>query len=99
MKSISEVISKFFKWFIVMLVKFYQAAISPYIGSNCRHSPTCSNYMIEAVNEWGAVKGVWLGIKRISKCHPWGKSGHDPVPKRNEKPKHSENQVSRSPKS
>ncbi len=65
-----------------MLVKFYQAAISPYLGSHCRHSPTCSYYMIEAVEEWGVLKGVWLGLKRIGKCHPWGTSGHDPVPKK-----------------
>lgn len=82
MKSITEIISSALRWVIVILVKFYQAAISPYLGSNCRHSPTCSNYMIEAVEEWGALKGLWLGLKRIGKCHPWGTSGNDPVPKR-----------------
>ena len=68
---------------IVGLVRFYQLAISPYLGRTCRYSPTCSQYMIEAVNEWGTIKGFWLGIKRISRCHRWGGHGHDPVPKNN----------------
>nr|WP_234572631.1 membrane protein insertion efficiency factor YidD [Rhodohalobacter sp. 614A] len=70
---------------MISLVKFYQFAISPYLGSNCRHTPTCSNYMVEAIQEWGAAKGFWLGLKRILKCHPWGTSGYDPVPKKNPK--------------
>lgn len=68
---------------LITLFKFYQLAISPYLGSNCRHTPTCSNYMIEAIREWGAAKGFWLGTKRILKCHPWGTSGYDPVPRKN----------------
>lgn len=68
---------------IVGLVRFYQLAISPYSGRTCRYSPTCSQYMIEAVNEWGTIKGFWLGIKRISRCQPWGGHGYDPVPKNN----------------
>ena len=71
-----------FSKFIVGLVRFYQLAISPWMGSSCRYSPTCSQYMIEAVNEWGPLKGFWLGIKRIGRCHPWGDHGHDPVPPR-----------------
>ena len=70
-----------FSKIIVGLVRFYQLAISPWMGSSCRYSPTCSQYMIEAVNEWGPLKGFWLGIKRIGRCHPWGDHGHDPVPK------------------
>jgi uncharacterized protein len=86
LKSIAEFIGRFVKWILISLVKLYQASISPYIGSNCRHVPTCSNYMIEAIREWGALKGTWLGIKRIGKCHPWGTSGHDPVPKKENLP-------------
>lgn len=72
-----------FSKFIIGLVRFYQIAISPWIGSSCRYSPTCSQYMIEAVNEWGSLKGFWLGIKRIGRCHPWGGEGFDPIPKKN----------------
>jgi len=53
------------------------------LGQNCRHVPTCSNYAIEAIQEWGVIKGAWLGIKRIAKCNPWGTSGVDPVPEKN----------------
>lgn len=66
---------------LIWMVRFYRAAISPYLGSSCRHTPTCSGYMIEAVEEWGFLKGGWLGLKRFSRCHPWGTSGYDPVPK------------------
>ena len=70
-----------FSMVIVGLVKFYQLAISPWLGKSCRYSPTCSQYMIEAVQEWGPLRGFWMGIKRIGRCHPWGGHGFDPVPK------------------
>jgi putative membrane protein insertion efficiency factor len=79
------IISKIGRGIIIGLVRFYQGAISPYLGRSCRYSPTCSQYMIEAVNEWGALKGFWLGIKRIGRCHPLGGHGHDPVPKNEQK--------------
>ena len=66
----------------VVLVRFYQIAISPLLGSNCRYTPTCSHYMLEALKTHGLIKGLYLGIKRISRCHPWGGSGYDPVPKK-----------------
>lgn len=66
-------------------IRIYQAVISPLLGQNCRHQPTCSQYTIEAITEWGVFKGIWLGMKRISKCHPWGTSGYDPVPKNENK--------------
>ena len=65
----------------IFLVKAYQITISPLIGSNCRFQPTCSQYMIEAIDNHGVMKGLSLGIKRICKCHPFGSSGYDPVPK------------------
>lgn len=58
----------------------YQVLISPLLGKSCRFQPTCSAYMIDAINEWGVFKGIFLGLKRILKCHPWGSHGHDPVP-------------------
>lgn len=64
----------------VYMIKFYQAAISPYFPASCRYTPSCSQYSLEAIIEYGLIKGSWLGIKRISRCHPWGGKGHDPVP-------------------
>ncbi|WP_413532334.1 membrane protein insertion efficiency factor YidD [Empedobacter brevis] len=66
----------------ILLVRFYQLAISPWMGNNCRYQPTCSSYMIEALKEHGLLKGLWLGTKRIGRCHPWGGHGYDPVPKK-----------------
>jgi uncharacterized protein len=72
--------------FLILFVRLYQGLISPWFPSSCRHEPTCSSYTIQAIKIWGPFKGVWLGIKRLSKCHPWGTKGCDPVP---EKPKKS----------
>ncbi|MBS1928744.1 MAG: membrane protein insertion efficiency factor YidD [Chitinophagaceae bacterium] len=64
----------------VLLIKFYQYVISPVIGPKCRFTPTCSNYALDAFRKHGLIKGFWLSIKRISRCHPWGGHGYDPVP-------------------
>ncbi|KAA5538381.1 MAG: membrane protein insertion efficiency factor YidD [Myroides sp.] len=64
----------------VVLIRFYQLVISPLTPPSCRFTPTCSHYTLEALKKHGLFKGSWLGIKRIAKCHPWGKSGYDPVP-------------------
>jgi putative membrane protein insertion efficiency factor len=66
--------------FLVTLIKAYQYIISPFIGPSCRFIPTCSEYTIEAVNKYGVIKGFWLGIKRILRCHPWNRGGYDPLP-------------------
>ena len=65
---------------LVFLIKIYQFLISPIIGKNCRFNPTCSNYALEALKKHGLFLGMYYSIIRISKCHPWGGSGHDPVP-------------------
>lgn len=70
---------------LILLVRIYQSTISPWFPATCRHQPTCSGYTIEAIKEWGPIKGAWLGVKRIGKCHPWGTFGFDPVPKKNKK--------------
>ena len=64
----------------IILVRFYQAAISPFTPATCRFEPTCSSYTIQALEKHGLFKGGWLALKRIFSCHPWGKSGYDPVP-------------------
>jgi len=71
---------KILNYLLIVPIKLYQILLSPLIGPSCRFTPTCSNYAIEAINKHGPFKGFWLAIKRISKCHPWGDSGHDPVP-------------------
>ena len=70
---------------LILLVRFYQWVISPILPASCRYTPTCSAYMIEALQVWGPIKGTYLGVKRIASCNPWGGCGHDPVPQRNEK--------------
>lgn len=65
-----------------MLIRFYQLAISPWLGKNCRFTPTCSQYVLEAFQEHGFFVGFWLGMKRVFRCQPWGGCGHDPVPKK-----------------
>ena len=69
----------------VLLVRFYQVAISPYTPPSCRYEPTCSQYTIEALRKRGLITGLWLSLKRIFTCHPWGGSGYDPVPNKNNK--------------
>lgn len=71
---------------LILLVKGYKLILSPVLhtlggpGSGCRFTPTCSEYAIEALEKHGALKGGWLALKRIARCHPWGGHGHDPVP-------------------
>jgi uncharacterized protein len=62
------------------LIRFYQLAISPWLGPSCRFTPTCSHYGLEAFKKYGVFKGFWLTVKRIARCHPWGGHGYDPVP-------------------
>lgn len=63
----------------ILLIRFYQLAISPYLGPNCRYTPTCSAYAIQAIEKYGALKGGWMAFKRILRCHPFHKGGYDPV--------------------
>lgn len=61
-------------------IHFYRACISPMLPPSCRYTPTCSQYALEALQVHGPIRGTWLAIKRIARCHPWGGSGYDPVP-------------------
>jgi putative membrane protein insertion efficiency factor len=66
----------------ILPVRFYQKCISPFTPPSCRFQPSCSQYMVDSIQEWGVVKGIWMGIKRFFRCHPWSEGGHDPVPKK-----------------
>lgn len=65
---------------LVGVLRFYQRAISPMLPPSCRYEPTCSEYMLQAVVKYGVLKGVWQGLKRVSRCHPFHEGGYDPVP-------------------
>lgn len=66
----------------VFLIRAYQWLLSPFIRQNCRYLPSCSQYAIEAIRQHGVTRGLWLALRRVGRCHPWGSSGYDPVPER-----------------
>lgn len=65
---------------LLLLIKAYRFLISPMLGPSCRFTPTCSEYAVEALKKYGALKGMWLSIKRVGRCHPWHDGGYDPLP-------------------
>jgi hypothetical protein len=65
---------------LIFMIKVYQVTLSPLLGRQCRYLPTCSAYAAEALERFGVRRGVWLALKRLGRCHPWGGSGYDPVP-------------------
>ena len=73
-------LKKGLKAVVILLIKIYQKAVSPWTPASCRYNPTCSSYSIDAFQKHGLWKGFVLTIKRICSCHPWGGSGYDPVP-------------------
>jgi uncharacterized protein len=75
-----KLLNKLFGFIFLMLIKIYQNLISPLTGASCRFTPSCSQYGVEAIRKYGSFKGGWLTLKRIGKCHPWGKHGYDPLP-------------------
>ncbi len=68
------------KKLLILPIRFYQLYVSPMLPPACRFTPTCSQYAIEAIQKHGALKGLWLALRRLLRCHPWGGSGYDPVP-------------------
>lgn len=75
-------------WIVRFFIRAYQIAVSPILsllggpGSGCRFTPTCSAYFLEAVEKFGIVRGSWLGLRRLARCHPWGGCGFDPIPEK-----------------
>ncbi|HMP41724.1 MAG TPA: membrane protein insertion efficiency factor YidD [Roseiflexaceae bacterium] len=68
------------RWLFLGLIRFYQRYLSPLLPPSCIYSPSCSKYTYQAIEKYGALRGSYLGIRRILRCHPWAQGGHDPVP-------------------
>ncbi len=79
---------------LILLIRVYQVCLSGFLGGNCRFHPSCSAYWIEALRLHGTCHGVWLGVKRLARCHPWHPGGEDPVPLPGPADKQRERQVS-----
>jgi putative membrane protein insertion efficiency factor len=71
-----------FKAIAIFIIKVYQYCISPLLGNNCRFYPSCSQYSVQAIERFGVIKGSYLSIRRLLKCHPWHEGGEDPVPEK-----------------
>ena len=80
MKQLWRYVEMVLKWLMLTPIIFYQRCISPFTPAACRFTPTCSQYAKEAIQKYGPFKGLWLAIRRILRCNPWGGSGYDPVP-------------------
>lgn len=78
--NLAQLIDHAVAWLLTLPVIFYRRCISPLTPPSCRFTPTCSEYALQALKKHGAIKGSWLTIKRLLRCHPWGGSGYDPVP-------------------
>lgn len=73
-------LKKAVRWIAAVPIHIYRYTLSPLIGPRCRYAPSCSEYAVEAIQRHGVIKGIWLGFRRICRCHPLGGSGYDPVP-------------------
>lgn len=76
----AEIVKQITIFPFIVLIKFYRVCISPYKPPTCRFTPTCSEYALQAFRKWGPLKGLYLTVRRLLRCHPWGGSGYDPVP-------------------
>ena len=81
-----EAFGRLLAWPLLLLVSLYRLTVSPWLGNNCRFEPSCSAYALQALRVHGAFRGSWLTIQRIGRCHPWGGSGYDPVPEKEQDP-------------
>lgn len=80
LKKVGNSAALLLKNICLLLIRFYQVCISPWLGANCRYRPTCSAYTFEAIQKYGPIKGTWMGMKRIGRCRPGVPGGYDPVP-------------------
>lgn len=82
MRAVRSILSRAAVFLIECVIRFYQVAVRPLLIGSCKFVPSCSEYFIEAVHEWGPIRGSWLGIKRLLRCRPFTMGGIDPVPRR-----------------
>ncbi len=82
MRAVRSILSRVAVFLIECVIRFYQVALRPLLIGSCKFVPSCSEYFIEAVHEWGPIRGSWLGIKRLLRCRPFTMGGIDPVPRR-----------------
>ena len=80
-----DIIIKSISLVLIGTIRAYQLVVSPFFSGSCRHLPTCSQYTIDAINQYGPIKGIYLSTKRVLRCQPYGTSGYDPVPRKDEK--------------
>lgn len=80
MRRIIQWVRQLFVWLLLLPIYFYKVAISPLTPPSCRYTPSCSTYAVEAIRKHGPLRGLYLAVRRILRCHPWGGSGYDPVP-------------------
>ena len=80
MRRIIQWVRQLFVWLLLLTIYFYKVAISPLTPPFCRYTPSCSTYAVEAIRKHGPLRGLYLAVRRILRCHPWGGSGYDPVP-------------------
>lgn len=91
--AVKQQFVKLLKFIAILPIRLYQGMISPMMPPTCRHEPTCSTYTVQAIREWGPLRGWWLGLKRLARCHPWGGWGYDPVPPNPARQKKRDQQV------
>ncbi len=80
MSTLTRLLNRFLTLLLILPVRLYQLFISPLLPPSCRFVPSCSQYALDALRKHGPFKGLWLALRRICRCHPWGGSGYDPVP-------------------
>jgi len=78
LRRLGRTLTRLPTWGLILMARVYQITLGPILGGHCRFTPTCSAYFIEAVGKYGALKGVWRGILRVCRCHPWHQGGFDP---------------------
>lgn len=85
LRALTALPGRLLAWPLIALIALYRYAVSPLLGINCRFQPSCSEYAREALLQHGLIRGSWLAARRIARCHPWGGSGYDPLPERQER--------------